>query len=314
VKRALLLVAILAVPAAHGARQGGRPVALVTAEAQNQLIAVELPSGRVLRRLHMPADPQNVETSNRVAVVVSTRAGAVTLVDPRRLSVTRIFRGFASPHIAELAPGGRYAYVTDDARGQLVVIDLARKRIVRHIYVGLGAHHMDVTPDGRRLWVVLGERATTVVMLDTTRQARPRIVGRFRPGGLVHDVAFAPDGRRVWLTYDDRASISVFDSWSRRHLLVLPAGSPPQHVVFGRLAYTTSGNDGRLRITSTGGALIAMAATPAGSFNVGLNPRGGVVTSSLTSGTLTELDDRGRTIVSTRIARSARDVAIAYVP
>ena len=86
-RRALLLVAILLLPAAsRAAPEGGTPVALVTAETENQLLAVALPSGGVEKRLKMPADPQNVEANNSVAVVVSTRAGAVTLVDTQRLT------------------------------------------------------------------------------------------------------------------------------------------------------------------------------------------------------------------------------------
>ncbi len=88
----LLLLVLLAVPAAHGARQGGQPVALVTAETQNQLIAVGLPSGKILRRLPMPADPQNVEAGPRTAVVVSSRGAAVTLVD------VRLVRTLSVPH------------------------------------------------------------------------------------------------------------------------------------------------------------------------------------------------------------------------
>src|SRR6266540_2773310 len=73
----LLAVLVLATPAG-GARSGGAPVALVTAETLNQLIAVELPSGRVLRRISLPEDPENVEAQPglRIAVVVSTGPGS----------------------------------------------------------------------------------------------------------------------------------------------------------------------------------------------------------------------------------------------
>jgi hypothetical protein len=183
-KRILLLLAILALPAgSHAARQGGDPVALVTAETQNQLIAVELPSGRILRRLTMPVDPQNVEANDRVAVVVSTRGAAVTIVDLARLRIRKVIRGFGSPHIAALSPGGRYAYVTDDARGELIVINLARSKVDRRLFVGLGAHHMAVRPDGQQLWIALGERARRIVICDTSNAARPRVIGDLTPDG-----------------------------------------------------------------------------------------------------------------------------------
>ena len=82
--RCVVRLAVLVVAVALGggsARGGGSPVALVTAETQNALLAIELPSGHVLKRLPMPADPENVAVvGGRYAVVVSPRAGALTVV------------------------------------------------------------------------------------------------------------------------------------------------------------------------------------------------------------------------------------------
>jgi DNA-binding beta-propeller fold protein YncE len=313
VKRLLLLLFVLLVPASPAAGRGGSPVALVTAESQNQLIAFDLESWHVLRRLHMPADPQNVEANQRDAVVVSTRAGAVTLVDVQRLRVRKVLRGLALPHIVALSPAGRYAYVTDDARGQLLVIDLSGGRILRRIFVGLGAHHMSFRPHHHQLWIALGERARTIVIVRTNDPARPRVVGRFVPGGLAHDLAFPAGGRRVWVTYDDRSTVAVFDATTQRLLFRLPGGSPPQHVAFRRYAYVTSGNDGSLRIFSVGGRLLGIARTPIGSHNLCVD-QGRVLTSSLTNGSLTELGVTGRLLRTGRVASSARDVALAFLP
>ena len=57
-KKALVLLAVLAVPAgSHAAPQGGTPTALVTAESENALLVVDLDSRKVVRGLPMPADP-----------------------------------------------------------------------------------------------------------------------------------------------------------------------------------------------------------------------------------------------------------------
>jgi DNA-binding beta-propeller fold protein YncE len=319
VKRALLLLAVLAVPAgSHAAARGGQWVALVTAETEDALLVVDLQSHQVIRRLPMPADPQNVESTvaDTAAAVVSVRAGAVTLLSLPRLRVRRTIRGFASPHIAAFSPNGRYLYVTDDARGQLVVIGVARARVLRRLFVGRGAHHIAVRPDGKKLWIILGERAREVVIVNTRRPTHPWVAGRLFDGdlgGLAHDAAFAPGGRRIWVTYDDRTTIAVFDARTYRRLFTLPAGSPPQHVAFDRYAYVTSGNDGRLRVFSTRGRLLGTARTPSGSFNLGLG-EGLVLTPSLTQGTLTELLRSGHPRWTARVAPAARDAALAVLP
>src|SRR5712692_1186915 len=227
----LCFATLVAVGSAGAAGRGGEPVALITAESENQLLAVDLPSGRIVRRVTLPADPQNVEVLGLDAVVaVSTRAGAVTVLEPRSLRVIRVLRGFGAPHIAAIHPTGEWAYVTDDARGELAVIALPSGRLVRKLYVGLGAHHLAVSPGGDRLWIALGERARTIVVVDTSAPSRPRVVGRFDPGFGAHDLAFDPDGTRVWVTSDQRNDVAVFDASTRRLLFRVPVGPPPQHV------------------------------------------------------------------------------------
>src|SRR6266516_3823466 len=110
VKRVLpvLAVAALLAPASQARSEGGGAlVAFVTAETMNELLAISLPDGRVLKRLRMPADPENVEASDRTAVVVSTRGAAVTLVDLRRLRVVKVLRDFGLPHIPLIGRDGR---------------------------------------------------------------------------------------------------------------------------------------------------------------------------------------------------------------
>ncbi len=309
-----LLALVLLVAPARGGLAGGQPTALVTAETLNQLIAVTLPCGRVVRRLSMPADPENVVASGSVAVVVSARGHAVTLVDLPRLRVVRVFRSFDSPHLAAITGDNRYAYVTDDGAGRLVVIDLVHRRTVRSMFVGAGAHHLAISPSGTALWIALGERASTVVVLDISTEASPRIVARIHPTTAVHALAFAPSGN-VWLTSDTSPFVTVVDASTYRTLATIPAGSPPQHLAFvdypgRRAAYVTSGNDGTLRILDpTTGGLIRLVHVPTGSYNV---ETGGsfVLTSSLTRGTLTELDLEGRLVGQCRIAPAARDAAL----
>ena len=133
-RRLLLAIVVFAATAAiaagglTAARTGGRPVALVTAETENTLLAISLDDGRVLRRVALPDDPENVVAGVGVtAVVVSARGHAVTLLDWRSLKVLTVLRDFGSPHLVAIAPSGEWAYVSDDARGQLVTIELATR-------------------------------------------------------------------------------------------------------------------------------------------------------------------------------------------
>jgi DNA-binding beta-propeller fold protein YncE len=307
---------LMAVAAAGVLPATSRPVALVTAETENAVIAVSLSDGRrrVIGRVSLPADPENIEVGNGgTAVLMSAKAGAVSLVDSRSLRVIKVLSGFRSPHIAAKSPGGEWVYITDDATGILSVVDVARARVVARAFVGIGAHHMSVSPDGRRLWIALGERARTIVVVRLRRPDRPAVLTRFDPGFEVHDLAFSPSGRTVWVTTSSRRSVEVFAAATRRRLYSVPAGAPPQHVVFGgRFAYVTSGYDRRIEmVNGSNGRVLRSVRVPYGSFNLA-TARGLVVISSLLRGTVTELDSRLRVLRTMKVAPAARDVALVF--
>ncbi len=289
-----------------------RPQALVTEETQARLAVVDLKSGKVQRRVAMPPDPEFVTANRDVVVVVSPSPGVVSVLDRSTLRPIRTLRGFDSPHIAEIPAAGAYAYVTDDARGQLTAIRLRDGSIAGRVSVGTGAHHMAVSPDGKRIWIALGESARTIVAVDSSDPRRLRVTGRFDPGFAAHDLAYTPDGRRVWITASDTTSLGVFDSNTRRLLFRVAGGAPPQHVAFaGAHAYVTSGYGDQIEaVRAATGAVLKVARAEHGAFN--LDSGGGVVAAaSLLDGTLTVYDRRLRPLRTEHLAPAARDVAIS---
>jgi DNA-binding beta-propeller fold protein YncE len=129
----------------------------VTAENRNELMAVDLRTGKIRRQITVPSDPENVAVGE-AAVVVSSAARTVTVLDPHTLRVIAQLHGFTAPHIPAIAPDGEYAYVTDDGAGTVTAIRLTDVRRFPSVSVGSGAHHLTLSPDGHRLWVALGKR------------------------------------------------------------------------------------------------------------------------------------------------------------
>lgn len=297
--------------------------AIVTAQTENRLLLVDLPSARVVRRIPLAGEPEYVADGCRVIVAVSAASGQVTLLDRRSLRPLRVFGGFVSPHIPAVSPDCDYAYVTDDATGVLTAISLRHDRILSRTYVGAGAHHLALGLHEHHIWVALGQSASSITIVSTisTRSPGPArpvqdpsrmgIVGQLRPGFQAHDLMFTPNDRRVWVTSANTSTVTVFDARTHRPLLRIPAGPPPQHIVFDAgSAYLTSGYGSRIeRVSIVTGRVLARARAPYGSFD--LDARGGyVVTSSLLTGTLAVYDRRLRRLRVRRLAPSAEDVAL----
>jgi DNA-binding beta-propeller fold protein YncE len=312
---------MLFLPARGAATSGGRPVALVTAETANEVLAVSLGrhGGHILRRVHLD-DPLMIASARHGPAVVVNPRGTVTLLAWRSLRPIATFHDFRSPKVAAVTPNGQLAYVTDERTGDLTVIDLRQRRIVGRVFVGLRAHHFGISPDGRRIWVALGEAATTIVRLDASNPRTPRVVGRFHPEFGAHDVAFAPGGGTVLVTSPSGSTLSAYAARGRnpRLLWYAGAGRAPQHVVFSggealvSSGYSSSLEEVRWRQPSAGDQ--ARARVPYGSFN--LATYGDVVvTTSLLTGQVTELriPDLHR-LWTTKVAAAARYVAISVWP
>jgi hypothetical protein len=321
---AATVAAAVPTPTARTHRKHSRraPEALVTDEAQNRLLAVALPTGTIVRRVPLADDPEDI-AAGRVVIVVSSRAGVVTALDRSSLRPIRTFGGFDQPHIVAISPDGRYAYITDDARGTLTVIALSDMRVTSTIRVGLGAHHLTVSPDEREIWVALGESAHTVVILSTVAQTpaagvspavdpgHPHVIGRFTPGFPAHDLSFSPDGRQVWISSAVTPDVTAFDAHSRRMLFRVPVGAPPQHLAFqGRFAYVTSGYGSTIeKVDATTGRVITRAAAPYGSFELAAAD-GYVASASLLRGTLAVYTPGLKLLRVVKLAPATREVAI----
>ena len=304
-------------PTAHASVAHTAPTvqALVTDEQQNRVLVVDLPSGRVVRRLAMPPDPEDVAADSgecSSVVVTSATAGKVTVLDRETLHRRGVIGGFVAPHIAEIAPGGAYAYVTDDARGTVTAISLADARVTSTIEVGGSAHHLGFDATHELAWVALGESAHTIVILSTANPAHPRVIGAFDPGFPTHDVSFDPQGNRVWVTSADGPDVAVFDAVDRRLLFRVPVGAGPQHVAFaGGFAYLTSGYGGVIeKVDAATGRIVKRAAAPYGSFELDAG-QGFVVASSLLRGTLAIYDTQLDLLHVVHLAPAAREVAIS---
>lgn len=329
-KRRELLAAAVAVPlAAALPRQalargdGGSPTVLVTADLESHVAAVDVASGRIIRRVRTLPGPRSIESSafHIWAVVAHTASGRLSVVHAPTLRVRRVIDGFRAPRYTAIHPGRwpsdsdpgftALAYVTDSARREIVTVDLARGRILWRTAVPGPARHVTVSPDGERLWTALGSKAERVAVLDLEDARRPRLVGTFAPPFLAHDVVCSEDAAAgLWVTSGDRRQVALYERDARRPAEILAAHAPPQHVAFrASTAFVASGDDGTVRVHSRTGALLEEARVPLGSYNVTLG-WGGVVTPSLSRGTLALLDRDGRVGHVTRVARAAHDACL----
>jgi hypothetical protein len=250
VLRSLILAAVVAVPASGAAAspRGGTPAVFVSAERASQLVGVNLDTGRVIARIRVPAGPHNVTSYlARYVLLTSPPAGAVTLVDAFSRRVVKVWWGFGSPHDIEVE--GRYAYVTDEARGQLVVINLVARKIAARVDVGRRPHDVAV---GDVALVTHGPENPDLTMVDVSRPHAPQVVGRLAAPaeGGAHDISEQPDSANAYLTVWGSGGVGAIDWGHERVLWWRRVGVLVHHVVFdyyhGRRLWVTDHETGEL--------------------------------------------------------------------
>jgi len=323
-RRSFLIAAAAPVVAAAAPRSllaapaGGGAVALVTADLESHLVAVETASGRIVKRIATAPGPRSIESNAfGQALVAHTAHGRVSVVDAATLTVLGEIGGLGEPRYTAMHPSERIAYVSDSKRGEVVVIDLVRREVVHRVSVPGPARHLSLSGGGARLWAALGTRAQTLAVIDASTPRTPRLVRTVLPPFLAHDVVLAPDDR-VWVTSGVRHAIAVYAFGATEPALILPAAAPPQHIAFsGSRAYVASGDDGTVRVHRLDGTLVhASSRVPRGSYNITFGGpeatfgRPVAVTPSLDLGTVCLLSPGGSVRIVKKVARSAHDACV----
>lgn len=250
--RLLTLGAALALLAVGAASAGGAAVAFVTLPERDQVVAVDVGSGDVLRRIRVGGRPQEVtayhDWSRRrdFVLVTSRRTGTVTLIDAFSRQVVRVWKGFGAP--ADVVVDALRAYVTDNARGRLVVIDLRSRRVLARIAVGPRPRALAVGD----LAIVAHDGRASLTLVDVRRW---RIVDSLPVGGVVQSVSKQPDTATVYVTFRGSGNVALVD-WGRRRVVFrrTVARSTSEVVkdvyIGSRLGHRSCGRQGAPRLRS----------------------------------------------------------------
>jgi hypothetical protein len=183
---------------------------------------VTLPGAGTFARIPVPGKPGQVAASvnGRRVLVVSPDVGSLTEIDGIHHKVVRVFRGFGrpvdvvfdyEPPIGLVTP--RYAYVLDQARGTLDVLDLGHGQIASRLAVG--ARPEQVAVDGTLLWVAHAD-SSTLTRVDVTKPAKPHRLGSLDAHGTVGALVANPESHSVFVAFSGSGVVARYSDSGRR--------------------------------------------------------------------------------------------------
>jgi DNA-binding beta-propeller fold protein YncE len=318
VLRALTLVLLALAVSAGGAAArpaGGAEEAYVAVEDEDLVVSVMLDAGEITSRIRVPR-PRHVAVGSerRLVLVSSPRAGRVTAIDSFRHRKLGSFGGLGSPR--GIAIVGRYAYVADAARGEIVVLDLDLEswRIVGRVPVGGRPHDVAVGEVG----LVAHERGRRLTLLDVSRPAAPRAIGTLDAGGGVLGLDARPGTASAFVTYRGSGAVAALD-WRRRSVRwTRDVGSTLHDVAraySGRLWVTNSRAGLVLALQASDGGVLRRLRRCPGARGVHFGPgRGHIVAACHDAGMLLVLDPVSEHSARIRVGDKPHGVAVAFVP
>jgi YVTN family beta-propeller protein len=157
----------------------------VTLQGTNNLIAIDLASGRVLWVAPVGRQPAGVLVRPSGTVLVAIMGSDhVAEVEPRDGSVIRRIHTGRGAHNFLLSQDGKTLYVSNRVAGTISILDADSLTVTGTLQAPGGPDDMALSPDGRELWVTGRWRAFVDVIEPASGSLKTRIpVGR-SPHGI----------------------------------------------------------------------------------------------------------------------------------
>ena len=262
----------LAVVSDYGAQQAGRT-----------LTVIELPALRVARTIDLgdytrPHGITFLPGDSLVAVSSETSRNVVIVNAVSGTIVRAISTNAPGSHMVATTANGAFAYTGDMGSHTVTEIDLRTGKATRTWTVPNVPEAINVTPDGREVWV--GSNATgKVSVVDVASGAVTTAAEGVR---WPYRILFTPDQKTVLIPDLRGEELRFLDRASRRELgRISLAGAAPQGITItpdGRYALLSLSAQGRVAIVDVN------ARTVAGHVNAGPTPDGVVYVRLVLSG------------------------------
>jgi YVTN family beta-propeller protein len=166
-------------------------------------------------------------SADTVRVLQTNAAGDnVHVIDPATNRVVGTIEDIEVPHGIVIAPGGARIFVTNESLTTLDVVEAKTLKVTKRIPLSGRPNNVDVSKDGKLVYVGIREEPGAVDVIDTTSLTNIKSIP---VKGAIHNVYVTPDGKHVVAGSIPSSTISVIDASTNTlaWTLTLSAGIRP---------------------------------------------------------------------------------------
>ena len=202
------------------------------AKVGNSISIIDIASRREIKRVELGPllRPHGIVLSNGKVYFTAEVNRVIARYDPATDRVDWIMgTGQSITHMLVITPDGRRAYTANIVSDTVTSIDftLPVPQQVSQIQVGKQPEAIDVSPDGRELWV--GQNGDGHISIIDT--ATNKVKETFKVGEVPIRVKFTPDGRRVVVSDPKASEVIVLDAATRKEIKRLKVEGTPVGVL-----------------------------------------------------------------------------------
>src|SRR5262245_5936264 len=213
-----------------------------------------------------PAPPAPAPIPKVRVFVTNEASGDLSVIDAETQAVITTAPLGKRPRGIKASPDGKTLYValsgspsappgTDESKlpppdrsaDGIGEVDADTYKVRRVIHAGNDPEQLDISADGKRLYVA-NEDAAQVSVVDLESGS---VVTAVKMGEEPEGVTISPDGRVVYVTSEDEGAVYAIDTTTNKVLKKVPVGHRPRSIGFlpdNSRAYVSLENDGAIAV------------------------------------------------------------------
>ena len=210
----------------YGAQTPGSSLSVIDVEAKKELRRVDLSP---LLRPH-----GLVESSGKIYFTSETNR-LIGRYDPATNRVDWLMgTGQNATHMMVVTPDQKRIFTANIASDSVTAFEFQNvppaPSKVTQIAVGKQPEAIDISPDGKEVWVGLNAEGA----IDVIDTATSKTIEKIRLGERPYRVKFSPDGKQVFATMPNTKEIVVLDSGTKKEVKRIKLESVPLGIVFSK--------------------------------------------------------------------------------
>lgn len=203
----------------------------------NSLSVIDLKTKKELRRVQLSPlfRPHGIQEIGGKIYFSAESNRAIARFDPETNKVDWLMgTGQNASHMVVGSSDQKRFYTANIGSDSVTMFEFANvppaPSQITHIAVGKQPEAIDLSPDGKEVWVGLNQEGA----IDIVDTAAKKAVEKIKLGERPYRVKFTPDGKQVYATMPNTKEIIVIDAATRKETKRMKLESIPLGIVFSR--------------------------------------------------------------------------------